>query len=386
MLKKVISDERGRALALVLIILGIGALLLPTFLAHVRTNLYASQATEVGITEYYGADAAIEHTLWRIKCEPGFADGLTVGEPISYTVPVGNRTVSVSLAQLSSGGGSNEVDAMLVLDRSGSMDDDGDGCTLPDYDNQTACESAGGVWGPQPITSAKEAAKAFVDILEDYSVEGVSHQVGLVSYSTSVTEPDEGLTTNYQGVRDAIDGMWANGYTGIGDAIAVAAGELQSNGRENSVKAIVLLSDGKANVAPDPPYDCPSYPCYDAGEQYAEDMADDACADTPGGINFFTVALGDSADKDLMKYIARYDESKADACEPWNGKEPGETPDFYQESPSSEELEDKFRRIALYLTSPQYLIVATDGGTTIESRVQHSEEYDLIGIFTWLMR
>ena len=394
MLRKVISDERGRALVLALVALGVGMLLLPTFLAQISTNLFAARATEVGITEYYSSDAAIEYTLWRIKCEPGFADLLTLGEPFPITRTVGNKTVSVSLIQLSSAGGSNEVDAMLVLDRSWSMDDDGDGCTLPDYDNQTACESAGGVWGPQPITSAKEAAKTFVDILEDYSDESVTHQVGVVSYSDSVTL-DEGLTTDYQAVRDAVDDMSANGYTGIGGAINAAAGELQSNGRPDSVKVIVLLSDGQANICPeDYGYCCSDrYDwCYDKDDcegpcaQYAQDQADEACAGTEGGINFFTVALGESADTDLMKYIARFDESKADACLPRNGQEPGGTPDFYQESPSSEDLEDKFRRIALYLTSPQYTIIATTGDTTIESRVQHSAEYDLVGIFTWLTR
>jgi hypothetical protein len=366
MLKRVISDEKGRALALALIALGVGMLLLPTFLAKISTNLFAARATEVGIIEYYSSDAAIEYTLWRIKCDPDFRDGLTVGEPISYTVPIGNKVVSVSLAQLSSGGGSNEVDAMLVMDRSGSMKDDGWDYEIGDY---------------QPIGDAKIAAKAFVDILEDYSDENVSHQVGLVSYSDNITL-DEGLTTNYPDVRDAIDDMSANGYTGIGSAIDVAARELQDNGRENSVKAIVLLSDGKANACPG----CSHPPCEETCSQYAQDMADAACAATEGGINFFTIALGTETDTDLMKYIARFDQSKADGCEPRNGVDPGETPDFYQESPSSDDLEDKFRRIALYLTSPQYNIIATTGDTTIESRVQHSEEYDLVGIFTWFTR
>ena len=370
MLKKVISDERGRALALALIALGVGMLLLPTFLAKISTNLFAARATEVGIIEYYSSDAAIEYTLWGIKCDTeNFLDGLEVGETKYLSVPVGSEMVSVSLTPLSSGGGSNEVDAMLVLDRSGSMDDDGWDHEIGDY---------------QPIGDAKIAAKAFVDILEDYSDENVSHKVGLVSYSDYITL-DEGLTTNYQDVRDAIDDMSANGWTGIGSAIDVAAGELQDNGRENSVKAIVLLSDGNANACPG----CSSPPCEETCSQYAQDMADATCAATEGGINFFTVALGTDVDTDLMKYIARYDKSKADACEPGNGKDledPDEIPDFYQESPSSEDLEDKFRRIALYLTAPQYTIIATTGDTTIESRVQHSEEYDMVGIFTWQTR
>jgi hypothetical protein len=386
MLKKVISDESGRALVLALIALGVGMMLLPTFLAQVNTNLFASRAIEVGIKEYYSSDAAIEYTLWRIKCDPTFREDLIVGEPISYTVPVGNAAVSVSLAQLSSAGGSNEVDAVLVMDKSGSMKDDGWDYEIGDY---------------QPIGNAKIAAKAFVDILEDYSDASASHKVGLVSYSSSATL-EEALTTVYADVRDAIDSMSADGYTGVGDAIAVASQELQpppvGHGRENSVKAIILLSDGKANVCPDGYRYCcsdpppPSRDCYNTNDcagpcaTYAEDVADGVCEATEGGINFFTIALGTDTDTDLMKYIARFDQSRPDGCEPGNGVDPGETPDFYQESPSSEDLEDKFRRIALYLTSPQYNIIATTGDTTIESRVQHSEEYDLVGIFTWFTR
>lgn len=404
MLKKVISDESGRALILALIALGVGMMLLPTFLAQINTNLFASRSIEVGIEEYYSSDAAIEYTLWQIKCNTEeFLDGLEVGDTKSYTIPIGGSgVVSISLTPLSSAGGSNEVDAMLVMDRSGSMKDaDGDGHLgeLADiqYDEYGNIDPGGGDWDPevndyQPIGDAKVAAKAFVDILEDYSVEGVvSHQVGLVSYANEATL-DIGLTTGYPAVRGAIDGMSADGYTGIGDAIGLAALELQTHDR-GAVKVIVLLSDGQANVAPNPPpnppYEC-SIPCPDEAKQYAEDIADAACQDTEGGINFFTIALGTDTDTDLMQYIARYDQSKADACQPRNGQDPGQTPDFYQESASSEDLEDKFRLIALYLTSPQYTIIATTGDTTIESRVQHQQDEEegvnRVGIFTWQTR
>jgi len=66
MLKKVISDESGRALALTLIILGIGVLLIPTFLAHASTNLRATRATEEGLKEQYAADAGVEYALYRL--------------------------------------------------------------------------------------------------------------------------------------------------------------------------------------------------------------------------------------------------------------------------------------------------------------------------------
>jgi len=67
MLKRTISDESGRALALTLIILGIGVLLLPVFLAHASTNLFATRAVEEGLQEQYAADSGIEYALWQLQ-------------------------------------------------------------------------------------------------------------------------------------------------------------------------------------------------------------------------------------------------------------------------------------------------------------------------------
>ena len=67
MLKKVISDENGRALALTLVILGIGVLLIPVLLSHASTNLFANRAIEEGLKEQYAADSGIEYALWQLQ-------------------------------------------------------------------------------------------------------------------------------------------------------------------------------------------------------------------------------------------------------------------------------------------------------------------------------
>jgi len=67
MLKKVISDESGRVLALSLIMLGIGALLIPVLLTHTSTNLLATRAIEEGLKEQYAADAGVEYALWHLE-------------------------------------------------------------------------------------------------------------------------------------------------------------------------------------------------------------------------------------------------------------------------------------------------------------------------------
>jgi len=67
MLKRVISDESGRTLAWTLIIMSIGALLIPTFLSHASTNLLAARATEEGLRELYAADSGVEYVLLQLK-------------------------------------------------------------------------------------------------------------------------------------------------------------------------------------------------------------------------------------------------------------------------------------------------------------------------------
>jgi len=356
MLRKVILDERGRALALALIALGVGMLLLPTFLAKISTNLFAARATEVGIIEYYSSDAAIEYTLWRIKCEPGFTDTLTVDAPRYITPTVGNQTVSVSLTKLSTGEGRRLLDVMLVMDCSLSMHDaDGDQNYGEDacieYGGDRDCSLPGNPF--QPMADAKIAANAFIDVIDP-----TYDQVGLVSYSTNATLAHE-LTDDFEAVKTKVDDMVADGYTNIGGAIYEATGELVSDGaRPGATKVMLLLSDGIANVYDHTPCAVTGCPQADAYALAAADAAADE------DVTIFSISLGEGADQELMQDIA--------------------SEGFYAHAPSSAYLQVLFESIAHYYTATQYDIIATTGDTTIESRVKHSE--DLVGIFTWFTR
>jgi hypothetical protein len=66
MLKKVMSVESGQILTWTLVILGIGALLIPPLLSFVNTNLGASRTIEEGLKEQYAADAGVEYALYRL--------------------------------------------------------------------------------------------------------------------------------------------------------------------------------------------------------------------------------------------------------------------------------------------------------------------------------
>lgn len=91
-----ISAQEGRALALALIVLAVGCLLIPPFLAHISTSLLATEATEEGLKEQYGADAGVENALWQLV-----SGGLEVseGEPAAALpeFTINNKIVNVTV-------------------------------------------------------------------------------------------------------------------------------------------------------------------------------------------------------------------------------------------------------------------------------------------------
>jgi predicted ribosomally synthesized peptide with SipW-like signal peptide len=120
------------------------------------------------------------------------------------------------------GGEVNEVDVMVVFDRSGSMD------------NQT-----------NKFQNAKDGAKALVDAL------GPGAEVGLVSFNGNASL-ENNLGTDRSTVKTTIDGLGSSGSTAIGDAINLAQNELSTNGRVGANRVMVVLSNGGNNTGADP--------------------------------------------------------------------------------------------------------------------------------------
>ncbi len=116
-------------------------------------------------------------------------------------------------------------DVMIILDRSGSMAADGGN-------------------PPEPLESAKLAARQFVDLLRP------TDRVGLVSYATTPSDPmEQTLTSDFTRVREAVMSvrMGTDGiqYTNAGEAFRVAQAELTSERhREDARKIIVFMTDG----------------------------------------------------------------------------------------------------------------------------------------------
>jgi hypothetical protein len=148
------------------------------------------------------------------------------------------------------------VDVMLIIDRSGSMAGD-------------------------KMTATKAAAIAFVDLLDSSQ-----DRVGLVSYSDSATL-NQVLTTDFAAVKTAINGLVANGYTDIGDAIDTANQELTTNGRSPGVVWVeILLTDGLPNRP-----NGTGANFNEADAAYARGFAQAAHT---AGITLYTIGLGSS--------------------------------------------------------------------------------------------
>ncbi|WP_438266715.1 vWA domain-containing protein [Haloarchaeobius amylolyticus] len=146
---------------------------------------------------------------------------------------------------------------MIVLDRSGSMDPQGE---------------------PNKFQNAKDGAKSLVDAL------GPGAQVGLVSFSDQGTV-DEPLGSARQDVKDSIDGLSAGGTTNIADAISDAQSELAGGSGDNQY--MVVLSNGVQNTG--------------------GDARGNATAAKDAGIHIISIAYGSGADQNLMEDISSPD-------------------------------------------------------------------------------
>lgn len=144
----------------------------------------------------------------------------------------------------------------------------------------------------QPLTAAKNAS----DVLCDYimNVEA-DDQVGLSIYTHTDSDGaylESGLTHDVASVKPLYRDRQAGHYdtmTNIGGGLKVARQELETNGRQDAYRVIVLMTDGVANR--------PS----GSAEQWAIDQANLCKASK---IKIMAIALGLGADENLMLQLA----------------------------------------------------------------------------------
>ena len=164
---------------------------------------------------------------------------------------------------------------------------------------------------PKKITAAKDAANSFIDNL------GPNDQSAIGFFNTTASL-EKYLSNNHQATKDTIDGLVPSGSTNIGDAIALANTELGSvRANPQAVKAIILLTDGKANKP-----NGPGYSEYPADVTYAENMAAEA-ADPSKNYKIFTIGLGedDEINETMLQNIANITGAKYYYAPDGNGLE-----------------------------------------------------------------
>lgn len=204
------------------------------------------------------------------------------------------------------------VDTMLVFDRSGSM-------------------NVGRKTPPEPLTTAKTAAMAYVDSAE------LIDKVGLVSFATTESKPiDHELSSDNQNIKNAIANMSIDNvslqYTNLGDAIKAAALELASARHTKDAKGVIVaLTDGIANRPLDPIN--PKNTKY--AEEYASTQANDARMQ---GIDVYAIGLGKGTDEAYLRdRIAMND-------------------DRYFNAPTAADLQSVYKKIAESVCKPENFI------------------------------
>jgi len=194
----------------------------------------------------------------------------TVSPPqqIMYDIEAGvNFTVNITVRGIDI----TAIDVVMLMDTSGSMTDS------------------------DPDAIRVQAAKHFVNMLEDHANEsGFYSRVAVVDFDDDAIVLQT-LTTDYNAVRTALDACAdANGGTNFETAISAGNGELVNNGNPNHpIWAEILLTDGYDN----------GYPFWD-DVQYAADH----------GIKIYTIGFG-NPDSNTLQQIAQQTGGKYYFCQ-----------------------------------------------------------------------
>jgi Ca-activated chloride channel family protein len=178
-----------------------------------RATPYTVRFTAVGVVN----EALAAEPGWRRRL-PALATVLTLAAlatgvvalarpRISHRVPIGDASL------------------MLVLDHSGSM--------------------ASGDVQPSRLHAAERAANTFIDQLPS------SIRLGVVTFSSTPDTAQQPLG-NHAAARGIIDNQVPNGGTDTGPALALALSLLRGGEKHHPPSAIVLLSDGAANLGESP--------------------------------------------------------------------------------------------------------------------------------------
>lgn len=130
------------------------------------------------------------------------------------------------------------INAILVLDISGSMDEK--------------------INGKTKLASLKESALSFVDTLRTNALKNdVAHKVSVISFGTGTNVPvklsdgDLSNETKYNTVRSQINSLSAFGWTGTGDAMNNALTQAKTVTNSDATNLVILFTDGVPSITGD---------------------------------------------------------------------------------------------------------------------------------------
>jgi len=189
---------------------------------------------------------------WDVKLNHPFVEKSSDGE-ILMNLKIKGREMKASKRA--------PVNLVLVIDRSGSMDESG------------------------KLEYAKEAAKRIISGL------GSGDRIGIVAYATDVQllYPIQFLT-NKENAISVVDSLYATDSTNLSGGLTAGIDQLRSLERDGYVNRLILLSDGLANV----------------GITQVGQLTPIASQAAEGGIHITTMGLGLNYDENLMMNLAEY--------------------------------------------------------------------------------
>jgi len=133
--KKLVRDEKGQAMVLVLILLIVGGLIVAPLLAYMGTGLIAGGVYEKRTAELYAADAGVEDAIWKIQhnegnlpCSPGHSWPYNItdvnGKKVEYTITYVDALTYRVVSTATGDGSGTKIDAYItaVVKSSGILD------------------------------------------------------------------------------------------------------------------------------------------------------------------------------------------------------------------------------------------------------------------------
>lgn len=205
------------------------------------------------------------------------SQALSVSSNSSYdeNVIANTMPVTVQINKPTASCGTSPGDTMLVMDTSGSMNDQ---------------EGTSGT----KISNAISAADSFINIVSGEA----NNRIGLVNFSTTATL-DSPLTTSFATVTNQVNALKANGNTCTQCGIDKATQEITADKRAGIKNAVILLTDGLANAVEG------------TNGQVSASTADQAAlaaaanAYKTNGTVFYTIGLGQDVDSTFLTQLAQ---------------------------------------------------------------------------------